>query len=165
MNQLYLTDKLYLAGFCAPWSTEMSMQHWIVRNGVQKIKAILFLFLQGVPLKPQKKKKKILWQECRTLLKVQRVRTEKAFTVVEKIHCCDEVHHIENSLTQIPHALLNGIAAPQRLAPNSQGRCCCRKRQGLLEQCDPPGPTKANTKQIFIRGFSCCLARQCTHRN
>lgn len=30
------------------------MQHWLVKIGLDKIKAILFLFLQGVPLKPQK---------------------------------------------------------------------------------------------------------------
>lgn len=51
----------------------MSMQRWMVSNRVEKIKAILFLFLQGVPLKAQK----ILWQECRALLKVLRVRLQK----------------------------------------------------------------------------------------
>lgn len=40
----------------------MSIQDWIVRNGVEKIKAILFLFLQGVPLKPQDKNVGHFWK-------------------------------------------------------------------------------------------------------
>lgn len=69
-----------------------------------------------------------------------------------EIHCCDEVHHIEHSLTQIPQVLLNGISAPKGLATHTRGRCCCRERQHLLKQCDPPAPGENKHKAAFHPG-------------
>ena len=88
-----------------------------------------------------------LFLVCRSLIKAPNHMSRET-------HCSDEVQRIENSLTGIPHALLNGTVAPKRHALCSQDRCCFCLQWGPLKPYYPPGPTKTNTQQCPFGGFS-----------